>query len=243
MTQRSSRFSRPLAALALSLLLTQTGCASSSDTQPAVGVAVLVDVSASTTAVKDQYLKTFEQVLAGLQGGEQLIVIPISASSLVEPVALNEAFPAKGRLDNPVTYNRNLKQKRADVAARMAAYLDEPRSQRRGSAIIDGLEQARAILAPYPEKHLVILSDMIEQSELADFTALTEASIPALLERLKDRTPELPVTVHVAGITDGAGTLPSSQVLAIRSFWTQFLTERGATLASYGPSLLGFRGN
>lgn len=233
---------------AVALLL--AGCGARKN--PGSAVVVLIDVSGSTTNVQERYMAEFERVLDGLQGGDHLFVQPVRANSLVAPVAIDLAFPAYNALDlNPTaanehTHAQEMKKRRQEALDRVAKLVQAERPAQQGSAIIDGLSQAGSLLAAYPPERrvVILLSDMVEQSEVADFTALTEHRVDEMVAALKARSrlPDLQgARVFVAGITDGEnGKLSASQILTLKHFWTRYFTTAGATLKWYGPSLMGF---
>lgn len=231
-----------LAVLLAVVLLALSGCRSG---ESAAAVAVLVDVTGSTE--DNHYLQDLDKILNGLQGGERLLVLPVTARSAVEPVTFTLDVPAYHTWSsNPITYRRQLKRVRQQAVERMTDLLRRARSSQPGSGIIDAIDQAEALLAAYPadRRVLVVLSDMIEQSALADFSALDGSAVDRTLQKVsqQQRLPKLAGTrVYVAGITDGAIRMPPERVLAIKRFWSQFFAAAGAKLVSYGPALLDFR--
>ncbi len=220
-----------------------SGCAARADQPGSTGIAVLLDLTGSTAAVRERYLADFARVLDGTRDGDHLYVVPISADSLVEPVAVDIAFPRASWLQNRVFKARRRNAAKKDALSRVEALLKSPSADRRaGSAIIDGLERAADLLQPYEQRCVVVISDMIEQSELADFSARS-ADMDATLASVKERAASLGAQVYVVGVTNGAGDPPltSARVREIRAFWTGFFTERGCALEAYGPDLTAFR--
>lgn len=233
-----------LVPLLIGLAAAATGCISR---QPAPGpaVAVLVDLSGSARPAQERYLADFRRVLDALQGTERLYAFGITANSGVSPLAFDMAF----QVSNGNAYTRKVQLKRTtgEAAVRFGEFLEATRLDGSGTAIIDALRHAADVLAKLPpeqEKVLVVLSDMIEQSELHDFTGLAAAEAHELAgqHQKQGKVPDLKgVRVYVAGITDGNGALPSSRVQAIRGFWEKFFEAAGARLEWYGPSLVDFR--
>lgn len=230
------------------LLLTSAllaACSSKTAAKPGPAVAVLVDVSGSASAIHDRYLADFGRILAAVRGGERLYTFTIEANSAVSPMAFDLPFELSH--GNDYTRRVTLKRQTREASERFAALIKTKRPERPGSAIIDGIRHAADALAKLPpeqEKVVVVLSDMIEQSEHFDFTALSQDGVSTLVERLKAEgwVPSLNgARIYVAGITDGSGSLPASQVQAIREFWTAFFAAAGARLEWYGPSLTDFK--
>lgn len=229
-----------------------SGCQARRATADREGVVLMVDRSGSARDLAKRYEADFARLLERIDGGEHLLVQQVSAESLVEPVVFEVAFPAYEPFSlnpngaNSFTHGRAMKRLKAEAAERFHALLTGPTPKKDGTAIVDALSQAAELLSRYPtgKRTVVILSDMIEQSSLRDFTGLTETEIDPLLDRLAERhrLPDLSGTrVLVAGITDGGagGNLSADAVLTVKRFWSRFFEKAGARLAWYGPTLTG----
>ncbi|HYF79942.1 MAG TPA: hypothetical protein VD973_22755 [Symbiobacteriaceae bacterium] len=230
---------RRLLFIALAALLLMTGCAASPAAEPAGRpVIVLVDLSGSTAAVASTYRQQAQTIINSLKGGEHLLVLPISSSSLTATAAVDLRFPAYRRFTtNEFTHGRAMKKARDEALAKVDAMLTAPRTESaRRTAIIDGLLQAQDLLGGQPGT-ICIISDMVEDSDLARFEALTDEAIPTLLETIGSRKPAFPAgtKVHVAGLSAAGNYLEPARVLTIRRFWEAFFAEAGAELIGYGP--------
>lgn len=229
---------RKLLLVSLAILLV-TGCAASPAAQPAGRpVIVLVDLSGSTETVAPTYLQHVRAVIDSLTGGEHLLVLPISSTSLTAAAAVDLHFPAYRRFTtNEFTHGRSMKKAREEALTKVDAMLTAPRAETaRRTAIIDGLLQAQDLLGGQPGT-ICIVSDMVEDSDLARFETLTDEAIPTLLDTLGSRMPSYPAEtqVHVAGLSAAGAQLEPTQVLTIRRFWEAFFAEAGAQLIEYGP--------
>lgn len=237
---------------AVALLLAVSAVAAcSGEQQPETLVVVLVDVSASTAAAREQYLQTFERVLQNVPDGGRLVLLPVDANSSVNPIAADVVIPKlQLSLDPGAGNERMQKERRAAAIAKaqeaMVRLLDSDRAPVPGTAIVAAVGYADRIFSAVPDAdhYLVVISDMIEQSEY-DFTRLTAAEVDGLLTRLKDqhRIPSMQASVYMAGITAGnapAFRISDDQLRAIESFWTRFFQEAGADVKWYGPTLLEF---
>jgi len=227
------------AAAFLLLAALAAGCAASPAAQQNRPVIVLVDLSGSTEAVAPTYKTYVQKVVDSLQGGEHLLILPISGTSLTAAATVDLQFPAYRRLTtNTFTHNRQMKKLRQEAMAGVDTLLSAPRTATaQRTAIIDGLLQARDLAAGQPGS-IFIISDMIEDSDLARFETLAESEIPAVLAEVEaaGRLPQYPgnTRVHVAGL-GAAGQMDPARVLAVRRFWEQFFTRAGAHLVEYGP--------
>ncbi|HWI50516.1 MAG TPA: hypothetical protein VNT01_00030 [Symbiobacteriaceae bacterium] len=228
-------------AACLLLAFLAAGCAASPAAQPGPGrpVIVLVDLSGSTEAVAPTYKTYVQKVVDSLQGGEHLLILPISSASLTSAAAVDLQFPAYRRLTtNTFTHNRQMKKLRLEAMAGVDTLLTAPRTAAaQRTAIIDGLLQARDLAAGRPGS-IFIISDMVEDSDLACFETLAENEIPGVLSAVEaaGRLPQFPANtqVHVAGL-GAAGQMEPARVLAVRRFWEQLFARAGAQLVEYGP--------
>ncbi|HLN64109.1 MAG TPA: hypothetical protein VK464_21530 [Symbiobacteriaceae bacterium] len=230
---------RTLIAVALSVAMLASGCTGRPATAEApTPVVVLLDRSASTGPVADRYLTYFRQVTESLQGGERLLVLPVSGASLTAPPAVDLTFPAYRALTtNAFTHGRSMKKLRQEAADAVAALLEQPPdAASQHTAILDGLMRAQELLNGRPGV-ICIISDMVEDSDVVRLDGLTEEQVPAVLAAAAGRAPTTlqGARIHVAGL-DAAGALPPARVLAIRHFWEQVFAGAGATLEEYGPT-------
>jgi len=113
-----------------------------------------------------------------------------------------------------------------------------------GTEIMASLDYAQRVFAQFPqaEKHLVVFSDMIEQSDELDISkyasSFPEAEIARLVEteRKQDRLPDLSgVSVSICGAT--AAT--SASFRNFRRFWLAYFKAAKADLQpfNYGSTL------
>lgn len=232
---------RRLAPLVLAVALLAAGCGGRPATEPAGRpVVILLDLSGSTEAVAPLYKRYVGQVVDSLEGGEHLLVVPISGASLTAAAAVELRFPAYHRFTtNSFAHGRAMKKLRQEALDGVDKLLASPRTAAaQRTAIIDGLLQTGDLIAGRPGATICIISDMVEDSDLARFESLTEAAIPAVLEKVEagGRLPRFPgeTGVHVAGL-GAAGQMEPARILAVRRFWEQFFARAGATLVEYGP--------
>jgi len=125
------------------------------------------------------------------------------------------------------------------VAEGLSRALAVPCSAR--TAILDTLDVAARFLAAdrRPNRRLVIMSDMLEDSDHAKFElGLSATASKALLKLRRDQhaIPNLGgVEVHVVGAAAPSADLARQ----VQEFWTAYLAEAGASLQveHYGPVL------
>jgi hypothetical protein len=243
-------------------MLALGGCALPWSRQPqpsGKAVVVLADFSASTAALRDFYLENVRQVLAQMDHGDFLAVCRITASSVNEPgVLLQEEFApfvprdaAGNPTDNPVLVRQAREKADAALAARKAALEEEARRAWLGEPgrekimrtdIMGSLTVAQNLFAAHRRDRsvLVVLSDMLEDSERYNFTreSLSEKRIEEIItaERGARRLPRLQgVKVYVVA----PGTGDTSRFFAVRNFWLKYFAACGAELPAenYGNKL------
>jgi hypothetical protein len=201
-------------------------------------VVVLIDRSGSTGPAADGFLEQFRRITASLQGGEHLLVLPVSGASLTAPPAVDLTFPPYQALTtNQFTHGRTVRQLRQEAEAQVAALLQQaPDASSSHTAILDGLLRAQELLGGRPGV-ICLISDMVEDSDVLRLDGLTEEQVAPALERAGNRLPTNleGARVHVAGL-DAARELAPATVLAIHQFWEQVFQRAGATLVEYGPA-------
>lgn len=245
--------SRLLLILFLAALLVLGGCAlpQKQQQQPRTkAVVVLADFSASTAALRDFYLENVSQVLAQMDHGDFLAVCRITSSSVNEPgVLLQEEFApfvprdaAGNPTDNPVIVRQAREKADAALAARKAALEEELRRAWPGELgrekvmstdIMGSLTVAQNLFATHLRDRsvLVVLSDMLEDSERYNFTRenLSDKRIEEIIaaEQKAGRLPRLQgVKVYVVA----PGTGDTSRFFAVRNFWLKYFAACGAEL-------------
>lgn len=212
----------------------------SAATQPRIVVALL-DVSASTDAVRDSYLADVKQIVESVPAGARLVLLPISSRSLTAPALLDISFPDNTWWKtNSFTYGREVKRLRTQAFETVSTPPKEDPG-RAGTAIIDSLVQAQEYLKLYPDGAgaIFIVSDMVEQSDLLDMYDLDGTGIESALAKVRDagRLPALRgAAVNVAGL-EASGHLPADRVTAIRGFWEELFQTADARLLRYSPAL------
>ncbi|HLN62054.1 MAG TPA: hypothetical protein VK464_10935 [Symbiobacteriaceae bacterium] len=236
---------------ALCLLAVTAGCGSGS-AKPGPLVVVLVDATSSGGTSKAGYQQDFDKVLQAVPGGTHLVVLPVDADASVNRPAVDRTLPRYDPLTldphggNERTYKQERDRMVADTKQAVAELLGRPPSGRAGTAILESMTRAGRLFAAEPgvDHYLVVLSDMVEQSE-RDFTALQEQDVQHIVDglRTESRIPDLHAKVFVSGITtggDGAYRMPDGQLRTIEHFWTAYFKAAGATVEAWDSTLVKF---
>lgn len=218
-------------------------------------VVIFVDFSGSTRGDRGLYLRTLQLVLAGLLPGDRLLIAPITDKTLINflpitEVTLDEPTPQRW-FDNPLVYKHQVASIDLTDAAKLnrasgeidAAFASDQEAPK--TSILASLDIASNLLAAADNrrKQLVILSDMIEDSDEYDFDRLhlTPHEIQQIIDQRRGSNglPKLSsVTVYIAGASASNGR----KFREIENFWLDYLSACGATAdnSHYAHSLMNY---
>lgn len=244
----AARVGRVLAAAVAALFLGACG----GDGDPSgTATVVLFDLSGSTAAdeVRDAYCQNFGQVLEQVEFGDALAAGWIVESSVSQPVLpVDTVIPSfDPGTTNPlieeaerVEADSLLALARDSLQARVCRRLQRPGARTEQTDIFTSLDLAADILeARSGEREvLVIMSDMIEDSDRYQFDEMTLDSTrrAAILRRELRRMPDLEgVKVCVVG----ASNSDVERYYRVERFWTAYFDSAGANLARYGAPYIG----
>lgn len=225
----------PRAVLATMLALVLVGCGGAAETvfwePPSVTVA-LVDASASV-APEDRgiYLKSLQAIAGGLDGGDRLLVGPVSAQAVWRPNLDVSVENSNVRLDQEEAVGRARSEVEKALPALIPGQASVIVSQTRLIEAIAAASQAFGA-PPFRNAELVLLSDGVEDSPLINLSGnrITPEEISTALDRAGDagllpKLTGLRLTVVGAGGRDYA---------SVKAFWQAWCERTGATLVNYG---------
>src|SRR2546422_6998081 len=220
---------------------------------PGKAIVVLFDLSESTDKpeVRTVYCRNFERILSTLDHGDALAagwITEASAAQLELPI--DERLPEfdAGTTNSFVVRARRAKADTALMKAKasfhsgMCEKLGKPGRKVWKTDIMTSLDLADRITGRYgprTRKVVVIMSDMIEDSERYDFKKLdlnAERTRQIIASEKNDgRLPDLAgVEVCVAG----ASAPHTRQFDKIREFWKAYFAASGGELVDYGGPLV-----
>jgi hypothetical protein len=219
-------------------------------------VVVLFDLSGSTNKpeIRQKYSEAFSTILSRMSHGDALIVALITEKSVFEPsLPIKEEFPKFiPKTDNPLykaaeerKAQEELQKKKDDLKTLADAVLKDQTRKIMKTDIMSSLQVAERIFKSFsqPKKVLVIMSDMIEDSEDYNFEKenLSEKRIEEIITREKnrERIPDLGGTkVYVVG----ANSKNLNQYYRVQNFWLRYFKGCGAILLkeTYGSALINF---
>jgi hypothetical protein len=159
-----------------------------------------------------------------------------------EPVVDREVPPFSMLGDNRLTYEDSIQKTRNELTAALDNLSRAKRSPK--TDIMNVFMLAQKVFQRDSRRHiLLLLSDMIEDSESADLlnADISDVFIRHLIESRKKarQLPELPGTiVYVAG----ASAPNAHKMYEIERFWSEYVRATGAEMSpsNYGPALLHF---
>jgi len=236
------------------ILLSLLQCGKAPDSSKVV--CLLFDLSESTNRpeIRKAYVANAQTILKKMKPGDALLAALITEQSISElHFGLQYEFPKfKPSTDNlliekreRMLFERHMKMAKDSLQKVVDSLLmHQPRPIVR-TEILSALQGVERVFKNYNQnrKILVIFSDMIEDSDLYNFTRerLNEKRILQIIdaEQNAGRIPDLRgVKVYVVGAMANKTKL----FLQIRNFWIHYFEACGAQLENqnYGPTLIRF---
>lgn len=227
-----------------------------------VVVVVIFDTSKSEPAIRERYRAGFAKIINGLVGDgkkkkdgdpREIVVLGDKISERSEATAsypINITFDPSGGMTgpNPLQVRKARDKARQQSLEQLDSVLDR-KNQATGTDIMGTLRLAESAYASHPqaEKHLVLFSDMVEQTGRYNFYSLKADQFDEILlkEKQANNVPRLEgVHVWIVGLgAAGKGGLPSEQLKRIRDFWLAYFKEAGADagIGRIVPDLADFK--
>jgi len=220
-------------------------------------VFVLFDLSGTTKSekIREGYYDEFMKILGQIEGGDILFADRINDNPLgtsTYPVnADNAKFPKYSLLTdylftaNPGDYDSNLAAVKKQTAAMVKDILKEPGSSL--TKIMDSLHLAERVFHTYPapQKWLVVMSDMVEESEHYNFKTDQLDKVKQIIEKetREGRLPDLQgVKIFVTGASKTIDQSSRNDYYKIMNFWMEYFAACKADSSKdrYGSTLTKF---
>lgn len=201
--------------------------------EPAGSDLVLVFVDVSGSIPEEDWAahrRTLERLLdgSGLDAGDRLVLATVDGATFTRFAPLADVeLPDTGIVLNDLEAAQRAKDR---VRAAFEQARERPPAKR--THLLDALNVAAQVYAAdavRTRRHLVFLSDMVEESEHVDLSRgrIDEDAIASMIERRRGSglVPDLRgVRVHASG----ASAATAERLLAIERFWRAYLAETGA---------------
>jgi hypothetical protein len=208
----------------------------------------VIDLSGSTFSkeIRTAYSSFFRAVYNDLRAGDFIFSLWITGRSDHElgiPLAIRVP-------KSPSTWDVNPLDKKKTVDGegymrKLEEALFSEKSRSKNTSILGSLRLADQILEKFPDsqKTVYIFSDMIEQTELYDFsnTDLNETTIENIVKsEKKDRGLQnfYRTIIYVAGAGNSVLSLSEAQKGKIERFWKEYFKSFGSILRQYGGPLI-----
>jgi hypothetical protein len=208
-------------------------------------VLVYVDLTQSIKGadIDRIYTPTLRSLMESLQPGDRLVLAEISEQTLGNfAPAADVPFPVTGRSMDDTDALDAGKKKLRDQWRKLTAQ----RGKAKATVIVDSMGAAAQIFARDPRKRkwLLILSDMVEESKVANFAkAVPDAAATDALLRERRGKGLMPDLKGVQVFVAGAAAPGAEQYTAIQDFWLEYFRAAGAQVSekTYGRVALTFR--
>ena len=240
-----------LGSLVLLAVICPAGCRQADSPPSAKSVIILMDASESTAKERTRaaYAEAMDTILATLKPGDALCagwISDRSAGELTLPVFAEIPVGAPARNNKLYRDAAARKAEKAaclaidDARARVRAELQRAHRDVNDTHIMTSLVLAERALKKLarPRAIVVLLSDMLEDSDRLDFDEISltagERSKIIEAERAAGRLPALAgARIYVVG----ANSSDDDRILAVRAFWMEYFRAAGAELLveNYGP--------
>lgn len=226
----------PGLALALSSSFALAACDEVADMlpgeEPDVTVA-LIDRSASI-ATEDVgiYRHSLDAIKENLQGGDRVVIAPVSARSEWRPAIDLTVARSNVRLDQ----EEAIVAANDQLTAAIPTLLKGKASSGRGAnetRLIESIAAASQVFGspPFESAHLIVLSDGEEDADLVDFGQ--QAITPELIEDVLVRAEDLGLLPELTGLKVTFAGVAGEDYAGLEAFWQAWAERTGATL-TYG---------
>lgn len=234
MNDMQNRSARAALAAVLALGLTACGEAAGSFLGEAPGITVaLVDASASVAPEdREIHVESLQAIAAGLEGGDRLLVGPVSARAGWRPGLDVSVEQSNIRL----VQEEAVSKVRSEVEDILPALV--PGKASAGSASETRLLEAIAAASqaygspPFSNAELVLLSDGVEDSPVGNLSGnrVTADDITKAL----DKAEQAGLLPNMAGLRLTVAGAGGRDYASVKAFWQAWCERTGATLVSYG---------
>lgn len=231
------------------------GCGS--DPSPGTTVVVLFDLSESTNSLEGRraYCDNFQRALSHVGHGDAIAVAWITESSATEArLAVHRRFP---HFDPRTTNDMLAAARKAEADSALSSARDSlqevvceallnPERRVLNTDIMTSLDLAQRIFRQegnlrdtLARNLLVIMSDMIEDSDRYDFDtlSLSEERIEEIVRREREERRLADLTGVGVCVVGASGS--GDRYHRIRRFWTGYFQATGARLLDYGGPYVG----
>ncbi len=256
-TLQKARHVFPLRFCLLTMLASGFACAGDDGSATDLGkvVVVLLDQSQSTRNDRSIYESAVRTILDSLRAGDRIVMAPITSSSGRDfggsiDYALPLPLGKQGLMDEPIKYRRRLQdnqERMATIRENLSRDVEIFLNEASGSARTTIFESLRVVEPLFDSDGrrgiLVLLSDMLEDSQVANFERhqFTDEFIQSEIDRQRSAG-TLPSLSGVSVYVVGAVSSPASRAAAVERFWRAYFDAAGTVIGKghYARVLVSF---
>jgi hypothetical protein len=195
---------------------------------------VLVDQSGSIRDVdRAIYEQSFRAIGASLVAGDRLVLAPVNASSRSQFVtALDVTIPTTGRKSQDALNLASCYEKIEELVPILLPA--NTQGSVKVTRLLETIVAASEAFGPTPIEgsRLVLMTDGVEDSSLADFDDLPDD--PTAVTTVLDKARDLGMLPNLSGVKISIVGAGGDDFAAIQNFWKAYATATGATLTQYG---------
>lgn len=224
------------------------GCASDGPGQSGKSVVVLFDLSESTNRpdVREAYCESFGKILASVDHGDA-----VAAGWILESSVSQTSLPVDTVLPEFDLGMTELMKKSREAQAdsvlsiahgRVCQMLSSTDRKVMRTDIMTSLDLAASIFKARgkPERQLIIMSDVIEDSERYQFDEIDlDSDRRRTILRREKEAGRLPDLTGTSVCVVGAAARETDRYYQIKRFWEAYFDSAGAELVSYGGPYVG----
>ena len=174
-----------------------------------------------------------------IKGGDRITVLKITGQSRRKPEIMADSyFPEKGFFDSRLRHEKKLKKIKTSFRDKLLNGFEEA-AQANNTEILASLRLAGKYFDDVKgeKKIVIILSDMIEESEFYNFRRNIQPKSILDKEETAHRLPNLSnIIIYVSGAYAGNDTKYDE----IMRFWGEYFNKTGAKLKNYTSEMIVF---
>lgn len=213
----------------------------------------IVDFSGSVGENLENYWKIIELITgcnksktdtknlcANIKGGDRITVLKITGQSRRKPkIMANSYFPEKGFFDSRLRHEKKLKKIKTCFRDSLLNEF-EGAAQANNTEILASLRLAEQYFngVQGEKKIVIILSDMIEESEFYNFRR-NKIQPKSILDK-EETAHRLPNLSNIIVYVSGAYAATGKKYDEIMGFWKEYFAKTGAKLKNYTSEMIVF---
>ena len=181
-----------------------------------------------------------KEICPGIKGGDRITVLKITGQSRRKPeIMADKYFPEKGFFDSKLRHKKKLRKIKTSFRDNLLTGFKKA-AKANNTEILASLRLAEQYLNDVKgeKKIVIILSDMIEESEFYNFR--NNRIRPDIILNQEEKANRLPNLSNVIVYVSGAYAVNDTKYDKIMEFWKKYFSKTGAKLKNYTPEMIVF---